>query len=121
MVGSATNSPARPDVYCDVTTPPEWAHTGEVSTVDLDLDVCRTRGDGSVHVADEDGFAGHQGRHGYPPHVISRAERTAEWLSAALRDGTEPFGMRYRTWLAQVSRAQPCCSGRLGERGGRST
>lgn len=95
-------APARLDVYCDVSTPPEWTHTGEVTTVDLDLDVCRTRGDGSVYVDDEDEFAVHQRRYGYPPHVVSSAESTAEWLSAALRDGAEPFGARYRHWLAQV-------------------
>ncbi|WP_445528168.1 DUF402 domain-containing protein [Streptomyces cyslabdanicus] len=96
-------APARLDVYCDVTTPPEWANTGEVTTVDLDLDVCRTRGDGSVYVADEDEFADHQERYGYPPHVIGHAESAAEWLAGALRDGVEPFATRYRAWLAQVS------------------
>lgn len=95
-------APAQLDVYCDVTTPPKWVHTGGVTTVDLDLDVCRTRADGSVHIADEDEFATHQGRYGYPQHVISHAENTAEWLSAALRDGTEPFATRYRAWLAQI-------------------
>ncbi|RAG85637.1 DUF402 domain-containing protein [Streptacidiphilus pinicola] len=95
-------APARLDVYCDVTTPPEWVHPGEVTTVDLDLDVCRTRADASVQVVDEDEFAEHQVRYGYPPQVIGQAEGAAEWLSAALRDGVEPFGSRYRTWLAQV-------------------
>jgi protein associated with RNAse G/E len=96
-------APARLDVYCDVTTPSEWLHTGEVTMVDLDLDVCRIREDGSVFVDDEDEFARHQGHYGYPPDVITRAQCTARCLSAALRDGTEPFGSRYHTWLDQVS------------------
>ncbi|MEZ0070350.1 protein associated with RNAse G/E [Streptacidiphilus sp. MAP12-20] len=95
-------APARLDVYCDVTTPAEWPHTGEVTTVDLDLDVCRIRGDGSVFVDDQDEFAFHQKRHAYPPDYVARAETTAEWLLAAIRNGTEPFGSRYRTWLELV-------------------
>jgi len=43
-----------------------------------------------------------QGPYGYPQDVITRAQMAAEWLSAALRDGAEPFGSRYRTWLDQV-------------------
>ncbi|MFI0976024.1 DUF402 domain-containing protein [Streptomyces sp. NPDC021093] len=96
------SAPARLDVYCDVTTPPEWLGAGEVTTVDLDLDVCRIRQDGSVFVDDEDEFISHQERYRYPQDVIRHAESTAEWLSGALRDGTEPFGNRYRSWLEQV-------------------
>lgn len=96
-------APAHLDVYCDVTAPAEWPHPGEVVTVDLDLDVCRIRADGSVYVDDEDEFALHQVRYGYPPHVVARAEETSEWLSAALREGTEPFESRCRSWLDQVS------------------
>ncbi|MFD8566781.1 DUF402 domain-containing protein [Streptomyces sp. NPDC059639] len=81
---------------------PTWSHKGEVAVVDLDLDVCRIRQDGSVFVDDEDEFANHQRQYGYPRDVITHAESTAEWLSAALRDGTEPFRSRYRTWLDQV-------------------
>lgn len=96
-------APALLDVYCDVTAPAEWPHPGKVITVDLDLDVCRMRADGSVLVVDEDEFALHQVRYGYPPDVVARAEATSGWLSAALRERTEPFDSRYRTWLDQVS------------------
>ena len=95
-------APAELDVYCDVIGPAEWPHPGEVVTVDLDLDVCRKRADGSVFVNDEDEFALHQVRYGYPPDVVARAEATAEWLSAALREGREPFESRYRTWLDRM-------------------
>ncbi|WP_329021832.1 MULTISPECIES: DUF402 domain-containing protein [unclassified Streptomyces] len=95
-------TPAHLDVYCDVTTPSDWPHKGQVTMVDLDLDVCRIRRDGSVFVDDEDEFASHQRQYGYPQDVITRAESSAEWLSAALRDGAEPFGSRYRAWLDQV-------------------
>jgi len=95
-------APARLDVYCDVTTPSDWAGTGEVTMIDLDLDVCRRRQDGSVFVDDEDEFAGHQKRYGYPPDTVTRARSAADRLSAALRDGVEPFGSRYRAWLDRV-------------------
>ncbi|MER7200955.1 RNAse [Streptomyces sp. CB01635] len=96
-------APARLDVYCDDTTPSEWPHPGEVTMVDLDLDVCRTRGDRSVSIVDEDEFASHQEAYGYPSHVISHARSAAESLSAALRESVEPFNARFRVWLAQVS------------------
>ncbi|MFC9534501.1 DUF402 domain-containing protein [Streptomyces sp. NPDC056975] len=59
-------APAQLDVYCDVTTPSYWPHKGEVTTVDLDLDVCRIRQDGSVFLDDEDEFDSHQRQYGYP-------------------------------------------------------
>ncbi|MGW2476617.1 DUF402 domain-containing protein [Streptomyces sp. NPDC001665] len=95
-------APAQLDVYCDVTTPSLWPHAGEVTMIDLDLDVCRTRWDGSVFVDDEDEFLDHQKWHGYPSDTIVHARSAADWLSAALRDGAEPFGSRFRTWLDRV-------------------
>lgn len=95
-------APARLDVYCDVTTPSEWPHAGEVTMVDLDLDVYRLRADRAVFVDDEDEFACHQRRYGYPPEVVAGAEAAAEWLATALRDKAEPFESHYRMWLDQV-------------------
>lgn len=96
------DAPARLDAYCDVTTNPEWLHGGEVTMVDLDLDVCRTREGGAVFVDDEEEFARHRLHYGYPPDVVAHAEAATAWLSHALRNGTEPFGSRYRAWLDQV-------------------
>ncbi|MFE6970777.1 DUF402 domain-containing protein [Isoptericola sp. NPDC057653] len=95
--------PARLDAYCDVATPASWPHPGEVTMVDLDLDVCRVRDDMSVYVDDEDEFADHQVRYGYPADVVERAEAASAWLTVALRDGVEPFGSRYRTWLDRLA------------------
>ncbi|GAA4984966.1 hypothetical protein GCM10023317_09730 [Actinopolymorpha pittospori] len=90
---------AAPARYCDVSTPAKWSHPGEVVTVDLDLDVCRIREDGSVFVDDEDEFTLHQVRYGYPSNVVARTEAASEWLSAALHERTEPLGSRYHEWL----------------------
>ncbi|MFB6815685.1 DUF402 domain-containing protein [Streptomyces sp. NPDC056347] len=95
-------APARLDVYCDVTTPSVWCGPAEVTMVDLDLDVCRTRATGAVFVDDEDEFAAHQVLYGYPPEVVARATEAADRLARALREGVEPFGSRFRTWLGPV-------------------
>ena len=67
---------------------------------DLDLDVSRTRS-GAIVLLDEDEFAEHQLRYGYPAEVIAAAERTAAWLRTAL-DDREPFDHGYRAYLAAV-------------------
>ncbi|MEV6522989.1 DUF402 domain-containing protein [Longispora sp. NPDC051575] len=100
-------TPARLDAYCDVTTPSRWLHPGEVTMIDLDLDACRERDTGRVYLDDEDEFADHQVRYSYPPDMIARAGDTADWLTAALRDATEPFASRYRTWLDRITGPGP--------------
>jgi hypothetical protein len=92
-------SPNKLEIYCDVGTPVEWAHAGEVRTVDLDLDVCRYRDGGADTVVDEDEFAMHQKRYGYPADVIASARAAAKWLESALGDGTEPFAGRFHHWF----------------------
>lgn len=94
--------PERVEIYCDITTPARWPHPGEVTMVDLDLDVCRIRADHRVELLDEDEFAEHQVRYRYPDEAIRHATETAEWLQAALADGTQPFTSSYLTWLAHV-------------------
>jgi hypothetical protein len=96
-------APHSTEIYVDVTTPVVWTSPSEVTMVDLDLDVLRFRADRSVLVVDQDEFAEHQIRYAYPPDIIAAAEKSADWLHAALGDGTEPFATEYRTWLAMVS------------------
>jgi protein associated with RNAse G/E len=94
--------PALLDVYCDVTTPSRWPHPHEVTVVDLDLDVCRSRAGDEVFVVDEDEFAVHRVRYGYPAEVVERATASADWLRAALGAGVEPFAGDFRAWLAKA-------------------
>ena len=70
--------------------------------VDLDLDVVRRRATGAVELRDEDEFAEHRVRFGYPDDLVANAESTAKWLFGALGDGTEPFATAYRSWLKLV-------------------
>jgi len=95
--------PARTEIYCDISTPPDWPGEDEVTMVDLDLDVLRLRADGRVLIVDEDEFAAHQIRYGYPADVVSEAERAAAWLHQAISAGAEPFASDYRGWLQRVS------------------
>lgn len=95
--------PEATEIYCDISTPPTWPHEDEVTMVDLDLDVMRLRADGKVLLVDEDEFAEHQVRYGYPAEVISQAQQAADWLLATIRDGAEPFAGSYRGWLDQMA------------------
>ncbi|WP_250003683.1 DUF402 domain-containing protein [Actinoplanes sp. M2I2] len=94
--------PAECEVYCDITTPATWPHPAEVTMVDLDLDVWRTRPAGAVEVLDRDEFAVNRRRYGYPPDVVSRAESTAERLRSAVTGRAEPFGEAGQRWLGEV-------------------
>ncbi len=89
------------EIYVDINTPPRW-DGATVSMVDLDLDVVRYR-NGPVAVIDEDEFADHRVRLGYPPEVVAAAERTATTLVAALVERVEPFGDAAGRWFDRVA------------------
>jgi protein associated with RNAse G/E len=71
--------------------------------VDLDLDVRRRR-TGLVETLDEDEFAAHQVRYGYPPEVVAQAWAATNWLASALTERVEPFATGYRRWLDVLAR-----------------
>jgi uncharacterized protein len=93
-------APHRTEIYCDMTSVPEW-HDGVLGAIDLDLDVARRR-DGAVKILDEDEFAEHQVRYGYPPDVVAAARDAADTVYAAVRANAEPFATVYHRWLSQV-------------------
>ncbi|OPF70511.1 RNAse [Streptomyces antioxidans] len=97
------NAPPRAtEIYCDIATPARWLSSHEVSMVDLDLDVLRKRADGSTLLVDQDEFAEHQVRYGYPADVIAEAEAAGQWLMDAVDGRAEPFGDASREWLGMV-------------------
>ncbi|MBV1849901.1 DUF402 domain-containing protein [Catellatospora tritici] len=96
-------APARLDAYCDIATPSRWPHPGEVTMIDLDLDVCRIRADRTVYIDDEDEFADHRVRYAYPPEVIGAAEAAASELAEALRTDAAPFDGRHLNWLDRLA------------------
>jgi len=95
--------PATTEIYCDIGTPARWVDPAEVTMVDLDLDVVRQRTDGQVLLVDEDEFAAHQVRYGYPAEVVRQAEQAAAWLLAAISAGGEPFAADYLGWLEMIT------------------
>ena len=96
------NGPGDPvELYVDITTVPAWAD-GRVTTVDLDLDVVRGRS-GRVWVDDEDEFADHRVRYGYPADVVALATGSCDRVHAAVRAGAGPFDRAVGcTWLSRV-------------------
>jgi protein associated with RNAse G/E len=97
------DAPRTTEIYCDITTPPRWVSPTEVTMVDLDLDVLRKRGADLPLLVDEDEFAEHQVRYGYPADVIRSAEQSAQWLMTAVANGTGPFNGAHLPWLAMVA------------------
>ncbi|WP_406317540.1 DUF402 domain-containing protein [Streptosporangium sp. NBC_01639] len=93
-------APNKTEIYCDIATVPQWSD-GQVTMVDLDLDVIRMR-DGRIILDDEDEFAEHQVRYAYPPDVIENARTTAARLMKAVTAGSAPFGAAPH-WLSQVT------------------
>jgi protein associated with RNAse G/E len=83
-------------------TPPYWE--GDVlRSVDLDLDVIQGLS-GRVWVDDEDEFADHRVRWGYPPDVVRGAMAAASWVEAAVRDRRAPFdGETHLPWLHRLT------------------
>jgi uncharacterized protein len=90
------------DMYCDVTTVPQWTGPNELTVIDLDIDLVRYRADGRVEVEDEDEFEEHRVSLGYPDEIVAGALSGAASLRAALESNEEPFGEHYRKWLALV-------------------
>jgi len=97
--------PERPmDVYVDMTTPCVWADDrSTVTCVDLDLDVIQGT-DGRIWLDDEDEFADHQVRYGYPADVVAGAERSAVEVLAAVTAGSGAFDGTAHDWLARLRR-----------------
>jgi uncharacterized protein len=86
--------------YVDIATVPEW-RDGEVTMVDLDLDVILLR-DGSLLVDDEDEFAEHQVSLGYPPEVVTMASESCAARLAEVGEGVEPYGEVGAAWLRRA-------------------
>ena len=92
-------------LYADVTTAPGW-EGAELTCVDLDLDVIQ-RFDGGVFVDDEDEFAEHRTRYGYPAELVAEAERECARLRRDIESGaawtSEALAERWRQELRRVT------------------
>lgn len=95
-------APRNTSLYCDITTPATW-NDDTVIVTDLDLDVRKIRLTGEVQLVDEDEFAVHQAKFGYPEEVVKQARAAAQWLLEAVRTNQEPFTTHFHRWLAHVA------------------
>lgn len=111
----------RPGIWCttyvDMATPAAWEDAGApaplvLRVTDLDLDVIR-RDDGTWFVDDEDEFALHRVRYGYPEHVVRAAEDSCARVLALSAEGAAPFDGAAERWLDALGRLDP---GPLGPR-----
>ena len=90
--------------YVDITTVPAVAD-GAVRMVDLDLDVIRGWA-GRVWVDDEDEFADHRVRFGYPDEVVRLATTSCGTVHAQVLAGSGPFAPGLgRAWLSRLASA----------------
>jgi hypothetical protein len=87
-------------VYVDITTPPVWDGS-VVRAVDLDLDVVRGN-TGRTWVDDEDEFAEHRVRFGYPDGVVAAATASCDLVHAAVAARAAPYDGMATAWLARV-------------------
>jgi hypothetical protein len=103
----AEGNPVR--TYVDMTTAPCWDGS-VVRAVDLDLDVIlveETPGERRVFVDDEDEFAEHQVRFGYPAEIVTLASETSARILAAVDERRPPFDGSASAWLARVGQLTP--------------
>lgn len=92
-------SPVR--TYVDITTVPVW-QDATVTMVDLDLDVIQDWA-GRVWVDDEDEFADHQVRFGYPADLVQHALTTCATVRATVEAGHPPYDDTSPAhWLAML-------------------
>lgn len=105
-------------VYSDLSTVPQWRRLPaglfaarsrarfEVSAVDLDLDVIAFESGadeprGQYFIDDEDEFAEHAVRYGYPAAVVAQVRADADALLTAVRAGDPPYDeATQKRWFA---------------------
>ena len=83
--------------YVNVATPATWSD-GTLRFVDLDLDVIWRAETNEVILDDEDEFALHQVRFGYPSDLIALAQRSGEEVRAMIARRAYPFDGSLLSW-----------------------
>jgi protein associated with RNAse G/E len=87
--------------YINIATPATWPN-GTLHFIDLDLDVIWRAATGEVILDDEDEFALHQVRFGYPADLIAQAWRASEEVRTMIAERTYPFDGSLHAWRPDV-------------------
>jgi len=91
-------------LYVDMTSPPRW-DGAVLHAIDLDLDVIEGL-TGRVWVDDEDEFADHRIRYGYPDDLVRLAVASCEAVRLAVESATAPYDGRVSAyWLGELQAA----------------
>jgi Uncharacterized domain/protein associated with RNAses G and E len=94
----------RQQVYIDLAHDVRWsARSGELTAIDMDLDVIRTADERGTWIDDIDEFAEHRALYGYPDVVARAVEAAAARLAEVVRSGMPPFDGHAEHWLAELA------------------
>ncbi|NYE94065.1 hypothetical protein FHU41_000286 [Psychromicrobium silvestre] len=101
--------PEQCSLYVDIVTEISWNlltrdEGWEMTLIDMDLDVITARD--RTWVDDEDEFAEHQVRYGYPAEVISRMEAECSAVHRRVLAEVAPFDGRADSWLRRGALAR---------------
>lgn len=88
--------------YVNMATPATWPN-GTLHYIDLDLDVIWRAATDEILLDDEDEFAIHQERFGYPPDLITQVWRTSEEVRAMIAERAYPFDGSLHAWRPDVA------------------
>lgn len=83
--------------YINVASPAAWPNDS-IHFIDLDLDVIWRSETGEVILDDEDEFALHQVRFGYPPDLIERCQRSSAEVIELIARRVYPFDGSLYAW-----------------------
>ena len=78
-------------VYVDIAWDVRWDGADVVRGIDMDLDVIRARDERGTWIDDEDEWADHRVRYGYPEDIVRELEERTSVIAADVRAGRAPY------------------------------
>ncbi|MBN1647308.1 MAG: DUF402 domain-containing protein [Spirochaetales bacterium] len=84
-------------IYVNIATPAVW-NDGEVTAIDMDLDLFRRHGEDEIHIDDEDEFELHQVKYRYPQELIDRCLAETDLVYGLMQKGESMFSDEVYDW-----------------------
>lgn len=102
-------------IYIDLAWELRWVDDdGAIAPqgIDMDLDVVHARDGRGIYLDDEDEWAEHRVRFGYPPEVVAHLESRAAQLLRRVRAVEPPFGEEVAaSWFARLAELSDAAAG----------